>query len=92
MDRWQDLSLLVQGPVIDHITDIFRSDWKFASKEALGHHSTTRQALKSDSRRRDPIGCKRTGCSQRFTSQCDPDRNFQGQPTHLGCDTVFCAR
>ncbi len=49
MGRWQDLSLLVQGPVIDHLTAIFRSDWKFASKEALGHHSTTAQALESDS-------------------------------------------
>ena len=47
--RWQDLSLLVQGPVIDHITDIFRSDWKFASKATLGYNSTTRQAIKSDS-------------------------------------------
>lgn len=47
--RWQDLSLLVQGPVTDHLSDIFRSDWKFASKEALGHPSTTIQALKSDS-------------------------------------------
>ena len=47
--RWQDLSLLVQGPVADHLTEIFRSDWKFASKEALGHHSTHAQELKSDS-------------------------------------------
>ncbi len=47
--RWQDLSLLVQGPVTDHISDIFRSDWKFASKETLGHHSTTSQALMPDS-------------------------------------------
>ena len=47
--RWQDLSLLVQGPVTDHITDIFISDWKFASKEALGHHSATGRELKSDS-------------------------------------------
>ena len=44
--RWQDLSLLVQGPVTDHITDIFRSDWKFASKATLSYHSTTMQALK----------------------------------------------
>jgi cardiolipin synthase len=49
MDRWQDLSLLVQGPVTDHITDIFRSDWKFASKTTLAHHSTARQALESGS-------------------------------------------
>jgi cardiolipin synthase len=47
--RWQDLSLLVQGPVVDHLTDIFGLDWNFASKEALGHHSNTIQALKSDS-------------------------------------------
>jgi cardiolipin synthase A/B len=46
---WQDLSLLVQGPVTDHITDIFRMDWKFASKATLSYTSTTRQALKSDS-------------------------------------------
>ena len=49
ISRWQDLSLLVQGPVIDHITDIFRSDWKFASKATLSYNSTTRQALESDS-------------------------------------------
>ncbi len=49
ISRWQDLSLLVQGPVIDHITDIFKSDWKFASKATLSYNSTTRQALKSDS-------------------------------------------
>ncbi|MGB5745609.1 MAG: phospholipase D-like domain-containing protein [Desulfobacterales bacterium] len=47
--RWQDLSLLVQGPVADHLSDIFRSDWKFASKEALGHPSTNAPELKSDS-------------------------------------------
>ena len=47
--RWQDLSLLVQGQVTEHLSDIFRSDWKFASKEALGQHSTTIQARKSDS-------------------------------------------
>jgi cardiolipin synthase len=49
ISRWQDLSLLVQGPVTSHLTDIFRSDWKFASKETLGHHSTTVKELKSDS-------------------------------------------
>ncbi|MGD8446351.1 MAG: phospholipase D-like domain-containing protein [Desulfobacterales bacterium] len=46
--RWQDLSLLVQGPMVDHITDIFGSDWKFASKEALGRHSTAAQEQESD--------------------------------------------
>ncbi len=47
--RWQDLALLVQGPVTEHLSDIFGFDWKFASKEALGDHSTTIQTLKSDS-------------------------------------------
>ncbi|MCB2168950.1 MAG: PLDc N-terminal domain-containing protein [Deltaproteobacteria bacterium] len=43
--RWQDLSLLVRGPVIDHIADIFRSDWEFASKTPLDAPSTARQAI-----------------------------------------------
>jgi len=47
--RWQDLSLSVQGPVVDHLSDIFRSDWKFASKATLSYNSTTTQALESDS-------------------------------------------
>jgi phosphatidylserine/phosphatidylglycerophosphate/cardiolipin synthase-like enzyme len=47
--RWQDLSLLVEGPVTGHLIDIFRSDWKFASNAALSYNSTTRQALESDS-------------------------------------------
>ena len=46
--RWQDLSLLVQGPVVDHLTNIFGLDWKFASKKALGHHSTAVQEQESD--------------------------------------------
>ena len=46
--RWQDLSLLVQGPVIDHISDIFRSDWKFASKTPLSDHSVSLPAIQSD--------------------------------------------
>jgi cardiolipin synthase len=45
--RWQDLSLFVQGPVTDHITEIFRMDWKFASKATLSYNSTARQALES---------------------------------------------
>jgi len=49
ISRWQDLSLLVQGPVTDHITDIFISDWKFASKASLSSNSLTRQALEADS-------------------------------------------
>jgi cardiolipin synthase len=32
--------------VIDHITDIFSSDWKFASKAKLSNDSTTSQAQK----------------------------------------------
>jgi len=47
--RWRDLSMLVKGPVTDHIAEIFISDWKFASKEALGHNSPARQALESGS-------------------------------------------
>lgn len=41
--RWQDLSLVVQGPVTDHITDIFRSDWNFASKAKMSYQTTARQ-------------------------------------------------
>lgn len=38
-DQWQDLSLLVRGPVVDHITDIFRSDWAFAAGSTLDRDS-----------------------------------------------------
>jgi cardiolipin synthase len=48
-DRWQDLSLSVQGPVIDHISAVFRSDWKFASKVTLDHGSIARETQKADS-------------------------------------------
>jgi cardiolipin synthase A/B len=44
--RWRDLSLLIHGPVIDHITSIFKSDWKFARKAELGYFSTNGQAQK----------------------------------------------
>jgi cardiolipin synthase len=50
MDRWQDLSLLIQGPVVDHITDIFCSDWSFAAHTALDCNLTAKPALESNSR------------------------------------------
>ncbi|MGD8366637.1 MAG: phospholipase D-like domain-containing protein [Desulfobacterales bacterium] len=33
--RWRDLSLLVEGPVVEDIAGVFRSDWGFASKSPL---------------------------------------------------------
>lgn len=33
--RWQDLSLKVKGPVAGHLTELFREDWNFASRETL---------------------------------------------------------
>lgn len=35
--RWLDLSVKVQGPVAGHLTELFREDWNFASREALPH-------------------------------------------------------
>jgi cardiolipin synthase len=34
-DRWTDLSILLEGPVVAHLTEIFRSDWRFAAKKDL---------------------------------------------------------
>ncbi len=47
--RWRDLSLQVQGSVVDHISDIFLSDWKFASKVPPGENAADGQALQSGS-------------------------------------------
>ena len=30
-DRWQDMSLQIEGPAVAHIHNVFRSDWAFAS-------------------------------------------------------------
>jgi cardiolipin synthase len=46
--RWQDLSLLVQGPAVEHLIDIFRSDWEFATKTTLNYNSATSQVLRPD--------------------------------------------
>lgn len=45
--RWQDLSLLVEGPVIGYLTDIFRSDWQFASKQSLESSSIVPPTLQA---------------------------------------------
>ena len=47
MERWQDISLLVQGPVVNHLAEIFSSDWKFATKASLNYSTTSRQTPKS---------------------------------------------
>jgi len=49
--RWQDLSLLVEGPVIDPIASIFRADWEFASKTRIDAPATA-----SPARQMDPTG------------------------------------
>ena len=33
--RWRDLSLIVAGPAVHDLADLFRSDWKFATGEDL---------------------------------------------------------
>jgi cardiolipin synthase len=30
-DRWRDVSLLIEGPAVGHIHNVFRSDWAFAA-------------------------------------------------------------
>ena len=90
--RWQDLSLLVQGPVLDHIADVFRSDWKFASKAPLDDHSTARQAIELDA----------AGITQLVASGPDVPNDslrnailteiFRAKQTHLGSDALFCPR
>ncbi len=37
-DRWLDLSFLLDGPAARYYDAIFRSDWEFASGEALFHY------------------------------------------------------
>ncbi len=37
--RWQDLSFVLEGPAVSHYSEIFRSDWKFASGEDIKPHS-----------------------------------------------------
>jgi len=32
--RWLDVSMLIEGPAVAHIHNVFRSDWAFASREA----------------------------------------------------------
>ena len=34
-DRWKDLSFTLHGPAVSHYCEIFKSDWKFASKKEL---------------------------------------------------------
>lgn len=33
--RWRDLAVIVEGPAVDDLEWLFRSDWKFATKEEL---------------------------------------------------------
>jgi len=33
--RWRDLAVFVEGPAVDDLDWLFRSDWKFATKEEL---------------------------------------------------------
>ena len=35
--RWRDLSLVLSGPAVRDLEELFRSDWKFATGEDLGY-------------------------------------------------------
>jgi cardiolipin synthase len=42
--RWRDLSLVMTGPAVSDLSDLFRSDWEFATGEDLGPASLARPA------------------------------------------------
>lgn len=39
--RWRDVSLVVDGPAVKDLSDLFLSDWKFTTKEALSPSEPT---------------------------------------------------
>lgn len=43
--RWRDLSLVVEGAAVKDLTDLFLSDWKFATKEDLARAEPTPHPL-----------------------------------------------
>ncbi len=43
--RWKDVTFLLEGPAADHYAEIFRHDWKFASREDLTLHPEREEAV-----------------------------------------------
>ena len=39
---WRDLGLLIEGPAVTHLQEIFADDWHYAAKERLGPSGYTR--------------------------------------------------
>ncbi|MFO7984577.1 MAG: cardiolipin synthase [Desulfatiglandaceae bacterium] len=47
--RWHDLSFILDGPAVRHYTELFRSDWEFASGESIQpKHTATSTLLTQD--------------------------------------------
>jgi cardiolipin synthase len=51
--RWRDLSLVLEGPAVGDLAELFRSDWKFATDEDLGPVSPVPAVVAGD----DGTGC-----------------------------------
>lgn len=54
--RWIDLSVQIEGPVVSDLTQIFKSDWEFTSKEKLEIHPHEFTVTKSGSTLQ-AVGC-----------------------------------
>jgi len=46
--HWRDLSFVLEGPAVMHYTEVFRSDWEFASGERLTLHPELAQPVHND--------------------------------------------
>jgi cardiolipin synthase A/B len=76
--RWYDLSIIVRGPVIADLAEIFQSDWQFAAKQdnAIGF---------------EPFSTAPAGASTMQVVPSGPD--VDGDPIHDGILSVlFAAR
>jgi cardiolipin synthase A/B len=49
-NRWKDLSLMVKGPAVHCFRDIFKADWKFASKKEIDKNPDPRHEIKQGSK------------------------------------------
>lgn len=46
--RWQDLSISVQGPIVDDLATVFYSDWQFATQMDIAVESNAQEMVNTD--------------------------------------------
>ena len=97
LDQWRDSALLLEGPVVDQLQEVFADDWFFTSGEDFSrnkHFGGWRGSAGEEDSQRSICTLIASGAAYgfEFHARVAVYRHQPGHSTHLPDDSLFSAR